>query len=148
MTIINYFAACPNKPADIAFVIDESSSIWGPHFQIMIQFVSNLIGNFDVGPEKTRFAAVTFAEKVTHRFSLDDFNNTTDVTAAVMGIDRKVGRSKEFTSQVAIVWLALVSCHCKVTPLLFLSLKPFGELIKIVRKSVSANLTTHFPINT
>lgn len=82
---------CPGKPADIVFVIDESSSIWPVHFVKLRQFIGNLTDSFDIGLNQTRIAAVTFSDKVTHRFSLDDYKNEEDVRKAVKRIDQKTG---------------------------------------------------------
>lgn len=86
-----FVSVCPGKPADIAFVIDESSSIWPVHFARLRDFIANLTDSFDIGLENTRIAAVTYATKVTHRFSLDRYKNGDDVRRAVKKIDQKTG---------------------------------------------------------
>lgn len=85
------FIVCPGKPADIAFVIDESSSIWPVHFLKLRQFLVNLTESFDIGLDRTRIAAVTYSDKVTHRFSLTEYKNEEDVRRAIKRIDQKTG---------------------------------------------------------
>lgn len=91
MPLIFHLTVCPGKPADIAFIIDESSSIWPVHFERLRDFIANLTDSFDVGPEQTRIAAVTFADRVTFRFSFDSFNKNEDIRAAIEDIDQKTG---------------------------------------------------------
>ena len=82
---------CHGKPADIVFVIDESSSIWPVDFKKLHPFLRSIADSFDVSPEHTRFAAVTYSDKVTHRFSLDSYKNAKDVKNAISRIDQKTG---------------------------------------------------------
>lgn len=110
------FAVCPGKPADIVFVIDESSSIWPVHFGRLRQFIVNLTDSFDVGLETTRIAAVSYSDKVTHRFSLDDYKNGEDVKKAVRRIDQKTGG------------ILFVLCHRKQNNI--------TALLNVVRRSI------------
>jgi len=55
------------------------------------QFLSNLTASFDIGLEQTRVAAITFSDKVTHRFSFTDYKNEADVRRAIGRIDQRRG---------------------------------------------------------
>ncbi|XP_067950036.1 cartilage matrix protein-like [Watersipora subatra] len=85
---------CPGKPADIVFAIDESSSIWPVHFLTLRKFIANLTDSFDIGPDQTRIAAITYSDTVTHRFSLDDYKTNEDVRRAISRIDQKTGGTR------------------------------------------------------
>jgi len=85
------FVVCPGKPADIVFIMDESSSIWPVHFARQREFLANLTESFDVGPDQTRISVVTFADKVTLRFGLADYKKNEDVSNAIAKIDQKTG---------------------------------------------------------
>lgn len=56
------------KEADIAFVIDSSSSIWEPNFQVQIDFLYNILNMFDISPSKTQVAAVSFSNVINPEF--------------------------------------------------------------------------------
>lgn len=73
------------------FIIDESSSIWPVHFARQRDFIANLTDSFDVGPDQTRIAAVTFADRVKHRFGFNDFKKNEEVRMAIQSIDQKTG---------------------------------------------------------
>ena len=66
-------SGCGNKPADIAFVLDESGSIWGPDFDRQIQFVKDVVGIFQIGPDKTRIGALTFGTDTHIIFNMDRY---------------------------------------------------------------------------
>ena len=55
---------CGGKPADIYFLIDMSNSIWEPDFKKQLNFVSNVIGAFDLGSGRTRIGIIMFSDKV------------------------------------------------------------------------------------
>ena len=81
---ISHLVECAGREADIVLVIDESSSIWPVHFKNMTQhFLQSLASKFDIRPDHTRMAAVTFSDNVEHRFSLSDFENVDDVQRAI-----------------------------------------------------------------
>ena len=54
---------CGHKPADIVFVLDESGSIWGPHFDLQLEFVAGVTDYMDVTFNQTRIAVETFSDE-------------------------------------------------------------------------------------
>lgn len=64
---------CTNKPADIIFVLDASSSIWTPNFRKQIAFARNLSEEFDISNTQTRCGLVTFSDQVREEFSLSSY---------------------------------------------------------------------------
>lgn len=85
---------CTGTPADVIFAMDESSSIWPPHFRKQREFLANLTDGFDIGPERTRIGVVTFADDYTSRFHLDAFKSNAEVKAALQRIDQKTGGTR------------------------------------------------------
>ncbi|XP_005097977.1 cartilage matrix protein [Aplysia californica] len=65
--------ACHQKPAEVVFVLDMSSSIFMLDFKKQLAFVSNLVKLFDIGRNKTRVAVVSFSTNATVEFHLDEF---------------------------------------------------------------------------
>lgn len=55
---------CGRKPVDVVFVLDESGSIWGPHFKQQLRFVQDLVDGFDIAPNGTRVGVETFGDSV------------------------------------------------------------------------------------
>ncbi|XP_012934801.1 collagen alpha-6(VI) chain [Aplysia californica] len=75
--------ACHQKPAEVVFVLDVSSSIFMLDFTKLLTFVSNLIKLFDIGRHKTRVAAVSFSTNATVEFHLDEYYDQKDVRVHV-----------------------------------------------------------------
>ncbi|PVD20005.1 hypothetical protein C0Q70_20499 [Pomacea canaliculata] len=64
--------ACINRPADVYFVLDSSSSIWVHDFETsMLQFVRNVIDIYDIGADRTRVGIITFSDKPRTVFGLE-----------------------------------------------------------------------------
>ncbi|XP_076465728.1 matrilin-1-like [Babylonia areolata] len=74
---------CGGKPADIYFLLDSSSSIWSVHFKEVLQFVSQLLHLFDVGPERTRVGVAVYSDDVTNVVSLTDRQTAHSVRKAL-----------------------------------------------------------------
>lgn len=74
------------KEADIAFVIDSSSSIWEPNFQVQINFLYNILNMFDISPSKTQVAAVSFSNIINPEFQFKTFSSKDHVLAAIKRI--------------------------------------------------------------
>lgn len=65
-------SACLNRPADVYFVLDSSSSIWIHDFQTnVLGFVRDVIDIFDVSRESTRVGVITFSDTPRTVFGLD-----------------------------------------------------------------------------
>ena len=57
--------------ADVVFLLDESGSICGPHFTDIIKFVKDVVGQLEIGHDKTRVGALTFGSDSRIIFNLD-----------------------------------------------------------------------------
>ena len=51
--------------ADIAFVLDESTSVDIANWQIMLDFLINVIGRITIGPEANRVGVVKYSTEST-----------------------------------------------------------------------------------
>ncbi|KAH9524232.1 hypothetical protein Btru_053861 [Bulinus truncatus] len=57
-------SVCFQRPADIALVIDSTSSIkYEANFTLGLDFIEEFLNNFDISPTKTRVAAVMFGDQ-------------------------------------------------------------------------------------
>jgi len=82
-----------HNPADIVFVLDESGSIWGPHFTKQLEFVQNVVDLFDVRPTKTRLGVLTFGDKPRIIFQLGNHTNEADMKADIKAIKQMRGET-------------------------------------------------------
>lgn len=82
-----------NNPADVVFVLDESGSIWGPHFTDQLNFVQDIVESFDVRPNKTRFGAMTFATEPRVIFHLGDYHTHKELKDNIRVIEQKRGET-------------------------------------------------------
>ncbi|XP_056004893.1 collagen alpha-6(VI) chain-like [Ostrea edulis] len=82
-------ALCANKcskKADIAFVIDSSSSIWPPNFDTQVHFLYDVLDAFDISPSKTQIAAVSYSDVIKPDFQFNSYKTKNDVLNAIQNI--------------------------------------------------------------
>lgn len=72
--------------ADLAFVIDSSSSIWKPNFDVQVGFLYDILRLFDISPSKIRVAAVSYSNITIPEFQFNTFSNKQQVLSAIKGI--------------------------------------------------------------
>lgn len=89
-------ADCPFQ-ADIAFVIDDSTSItwvdernWNPR---LLGFVKALIAGFPIGSNLTRVGALTFSDFASIEFYLDEYYDEDEMQDAVDDIELSEGET-------------------------------------------------------
>ena len=73
------------------FLLDSSSSIWTVDFKKQLNFVSDVIGTFDVSPIKTRVGVASFSYRYRENFPLDRYDNREEVQDAVRRIRQYYG---------------------------------------------------------
>ena len=123
-------SGCGGKPADILFLLDCSASIWGPNFRKQLQFVRNVVDEFDVTPVRTRIGIMTFGSHVTEEIalgqyvskqSLSDTINSIHQTRGDTRTDKALDRvSTVYTSQLGF-YLILFNQKFIILPLLSIS---------------------------
>ncbi|ELT92983.1 hypothetical protein CAPTEDRAFT_220507 [Capitella teleta] len=72
--------------ADIIFVMDSSGSVGDSNWKLVLQFVQNVVDNLDIGSHATRVGAITYGNRATVNFYLDDYSNKEDINAALGAI--------------------------------------------------------------
>jgi len=73
-------------PADIVFVVDESGSIGATNFDLMKNFLSQLIGNLDIQSGRTRVGLVTYSSAVGTGFNLSDYQTIASMQSAILSL--------------------------------------------------------------
>ena len=78
---------------DLCLIIDSSGSIrdnnprdGSDNWRTQLDFLSDLVGDFTVGPEATRVGAIVFSEQVRLEFPLDMYQTVGQVQGAIDGI--------------------------------------------------------------
>ncbi|OWF48418.1 collagen alpha-1(XII) chain-like [Mizuhopecten yessoensis] len=80
-----------DEAADVVFVLDTSSSIWTKDFTKQLEFVDSVVSQFNVSPNDTRVAVMTFARNHYVIFKLNRYKNVIDVKAAIKRIRHRQG---------------------------------------------------------
>ncbi|XP_062602572.1 collagen alpha-3(VI) chain-like [Saccostrea cucullata] len=86
-------AECDLVPADFIFLLDSSGSETQRGFNTQLNFISNFTSNFEVGPKKAQFAAVTFSTGVYKNFFLNEHQSQADVLNAISKIAYRDGET-------------------------------------------------------
>ncbi|XP_067664921.1 cartilage matrix protein-like [Haliotis asinina] len=87
---------CNDKPADVIFLVDTSSSIWPVHFNIhVLPFITGVVDLFDVGPGplQTRVGMATFSDDYHLQFNLGDFLDKEILTDKILDISMDGGNT-------------------------------------------------------
>ncbi|KAK3787228.1 hypothetical protein RRG08_055951 [Elysia crispata] len=84
---------CEDVHIELGIVLDSSSSIWPPDFERAKEFLEDLVGAFDIGPDKTRVALILFGDGIytEEAFNLTTYISETDIKAAIGNIEHKGG---------------------------------------------------------
>ncbi|XP_033736275.1 collagen alpha-1(XII) chain-like isoform X2 [Pecten maximus] len=77
---------CGSKPADIVFVLDSSGSEGADNFNKQLQFMTNFVTNFQIGPHDVQFGLVTFSIDAINEFYLNTYNNQQDISNKLTNI--------------------------------------------------------------
>ena len=85
------FTGCGGKPADIVFVVDSSSSIWGPDFDKQLNFIEAIISSFEIAENLTKVGIVTFSDKSHVEFDLNKYKEEKNMKTAVNSIKQILG---------------------------------------------------------
>ncbi|CAH1781738.1 unnamed protein product [Owenia fusiformis] len=82
--------ACRGIKYDIAVLLDRSSNINDANFKLIIEFLSSVANELDIGPNNTQVAMVTFADHPTIEWDLQRFINRFDLVRAIQNLSSVV----------------------------------------------------------
>ena len=71
---------------DLFFVLDESGSVGSNNYQLMKNFVNDLIDSFPIGQNNVRVGLMAFSSGFTIHFTLGEYNNASSLKQAVTNI--------------------------------------------------------------
>ena len=83
------FTGCGQKPVELFFLLDSSSSIWQVDFQKQLTFVNEVINQFDVSSVTTRVGVASFSHSYRKNIDLSETTNKHDLKAKV-GVIRQM----------------------------------------------------------
>uniref|UniRef100_A0A194APR9 VWFA domain-containing protein n=1 Tax=Pinctada fucata TaxID=50426 RepID=A0A194APR9_PINFU len=75
---------CPGKQADVVIVSDASTSIGQMDFNKQLNFISDVVDKFDIGPDNVRVAMVTFSTNAKLEFSFTSFTDKKNLKEAIL----------------------------------------------------------------
>lgn len=67
------------RPTEVAFLLDDSASIWDKHFTEQLNFVKDLVAKFNIGQQTTRIAVAKFSSGVKEEFPFGRYNTVSEV---------------------------------------------------------------------
>jgi uncharacterized protein YegL len=82
---------CNIKGVDMVFVMDESGSIGASNFEKMKQLAIDITDSFEIGPDRTRVAWISFASSARVVFHLNDYSTKETLQNEIRGIVYRSG---------------------------------------------------------
>uniref|UniRef100_K1QNT5 Collagen alpha-1(XII) chain n=1 Tax=Magallana gigas TaxID=29159 RepID=K1QNT5_MAGGI len=84
---------CTQSTADIVFLLDSSGSVGETNFVFLTSFISDLVYDFNVGPDVVQVGMVTFESNVTNHFNLNQYATKEEVINATHQLPYSGGRT-------------------------------------------------------
>uniref|UniRef100_A0A0B7B2V6 VWFA domain-containing protein n=1 Tax=Arion vulgaris TaxID=1028688 RepID=A0A0B7B2V6_9EUPU len=102
---------CGNTPADVVFLLDSSNSMWAPHFQQQLEFVSNVTQMFEIGETATQVGLATFNDDVQLQFYLNEYRDKNRLIKAIGLVQQTHGAST--ATDLALKFLRIRLFHSR-----------------------------------
>ncbi len=68
---------------DIVFLVDSSGSIQRNNWQLVLEFMTNIVRDYQIGPNNVRIGVALFGNDVQPVFQLNAYSNKNDVISAI-----------------------------------------------------------------
>ena len=81
------FPAC--SIADVVFVLDSSGSVGEENWKKVLEFVNSVVDRLDIGEYRTRVGAITYGNRATPNFHLNELYNKSEIFERVNNIQWK-----------------------------------------------------------
>lgn len=88
--------ACNNKPADVIFMVDKSSSLGSvANFDKELSFIARFVDGFNIGqgPRDVRVGVISFSTDAQLEFGLPSYNDKSSLLNALLNIDFSLGNT-------------------------------------------------------
>ena len=90
------FLACNNKPADVFFMVDKSSSLGSQaNFDKELSFIARFVEGFNIGqgPKDVRVGVISFSTEAKLEFGLASYGDKRSLQNALLGIEFSLGNT-------------------------------------------------------
>ena len=77
--------------ADIIFVMDGSGSIGIDNFQVALNFIANLVGFYDLGPNKTQIGVLVYSNGIFPAIPLNEYYDIDELQKGILNISYPSG---------------------------------------------------------
>ncbi|XP_021375359.1 uncharacterized protein LOC110464458 isoform X7 [Mizuhopecten yessoensis] len=74
---------CKSGRVDLVIVLDSSTSVGNDNFQLMKNFVKDLVGKADINSGNVRVGVLLYSSSVSVQFQMSEYQNKADVLAAI-----------------------------------------------------------------
>ena len=88
---------------DLLFLLDKSGSVGSSNHQLGLQFMESVVGFYDISPDGTRVAVISFSTGAKVEFDFDDHSTLRQVQRAI----RDIGYSGGYTHTALALELAM-----------------------------------------
>ncbi|CAK8671827.1 unnamed protein product [Clavelina lepadiformis] len=101
---IDPFGCPPNALMDLIFVVDSSSSVGPENFQLIRDFLADIVRKFNIGIDSVQTGLVRYNRDVDDRWNLNSFTSMAEVLAAIdeipyRGRGTMTGQAIAFTAE-------------------------------------------------
>ncbi|KAK6471650.1 matrilin-4-like [Huso huso] len=79
-------STCRSANIDLVLIIDGSKSVRPQNFELVKQFVNQVVDSLDVSASGTRVGLVQYSSRVRTEFPLSQYQSAEDIKAAVLGV--------------------------------------------------------------
>ncbi|XP_019849966.1 PREDICTED: uncharacterized protein LOC109580851 [Amphimedon queenslandica] len=86
VSVIQNYLDCTARAFDFIILLDASGSVTAQNFEIMKNFVANMLSNFTIGPNDTRVGVIRFADTPSIVIQLGSINTYSQLATAVRSI--------------------------------------------------------------
>ncbi|KAK3604612.1 hypothetical protein CHS0354_027465, partial [Potamilus streckersoni] len=83
--------------ADIVFILDSSTSEGSANFHKMLDFVTDFVNQFSVGPNEVQFGLVTFATYARNEFYLNSYPDKMDLISKLLTVAYSGGSTATYS---------------------------------------------------
>ena len=108
------FTYCYNSTMDIAFIIDDSSNIGSSNWNIVKQFIGQVVDKFYVSPDHIRFAAIQYSSDAFVAFPFSQSIDNANLRNAVSSLQYR-GSSilRNLSSAFTLAWSGLFQTQAR-----------------------------------
>ncbi|XP_022080169.1 uncharacterized protein LOC110973572 [Acanthaster planci] len=98
VTNLDSESECLVRGIDLVFVMDSSGSVTSSNFELMKNFVLEVVDFFDIGPDRTRVSVIRYASDASIQFSLNKYTDKTLLKQAIQRIEYSGGGTQTVTA--------------------------------------------------